>query len=79
MAMGYRPPRLSAVNSHQQHLSQSRIKFGSVPDIVYAVCGPYRAVFLLLWSGQSGGVPFSLRGNGHDFIGHLYTDRKTAV
>jgi hypothetical protein len=35
----------------------------------------FRAKFLLLWSGESGGVPFSLRENGHKCKATLYTHR----
>jgi hypothetical protein len=34
-------------------------------------CEEFRAVSLLMWSGEFGGVPFSLRENGHECLASL--------
>jgi hypothetical protein len=37
-----------------------------------------RAVSLLMWSREVGGVRFSLSENGHEHLASLYTHRETA-
>jgi len=48
---------------------------------IHFICSSanHRAFSLLMWSGGVGGVPFSLRENGHECCGSLYTYREIAL